>query len=100
MPGRRSRFFLHVAAELETHGGEHLGGKFVFTTRSEALIKRRAEYGGGSAGLDGGEDGPAAFAGIRDASGKALESGLIEERNRGQVEQPGSDDAAAAPDFG
>src|SRR5215471_13354444 len=89
-----------VTAKLKPHGGKKLGGKIVFAARCEALIERSGEDRRGGGGLDGGEDGPAAFAGVGNAAAEALERRLIEKRNGREVEQPGSDNTAAAPDFG
>jgi hypothetical protein len=63
-----SGFFLDVAAELKPHGGENLGGEITFAARSEALKERRREDGRRSSGFDRCENGPAAFARIRDAA--------------------------------
>src|SRR5882724_1950163 len=93
-------FLFEVTAELETHGGKNFCGEVVFTARSEALVERSGEHGRRSGGLDGGQDGPAAFAGVGDAAGKTLERRLIEKGDGGEVEQPGGDNAATAPDFG
>src|SRR5712692_4539861 len=97
---RRSRFLFRVTTELEAHGGKNFGSELPFGARSEALVEGFAEHGGGRSGLDGGENGPAAFAGVGDAAGEALEGRLLEKRDGGEIEEPGSDDAAAAPDFG
>jgi len=43
---------------------------------------------------------PAAFTGIGDAAGETLELRLFEKRDGGEIEEPGSHDAAATPDFG
>src|SRR5690242_21638441 len=93
-------FFLDMAAELEAEGGQNFSREVIFTAGSKELVKGGAEYGRGSRGFDSGEDGPAAFAGIGDAAGVTLECRLFEKRNRGEVEQPGGDHRAAAPDFG
>src|SRR6266849_373057 len=97
---RRSRFLFRVTAELKTHGRQNLACEVSFASGQKALVQRFGEDGRWSAGLDGGEYCPPAFAGIRDAAGEALEGGLLEKRDGGEIEQPGSDDAAAAPDFG
>src|SRR6266481_1289077 len=93
-------FLFDVPAELETHGGENFSGKVVFAARNEALVQRCSENRSRRRGFDGGEHGPAAFAGIGDAAGEAFELRLFEKRDGGEVEEPGSDDAAATPDFG
>src|SRR6266851_2143216 len=96
----RTRFLFRVTTELEAHGGKNFGSELPFGARSEALIESFAEHRRGRPGLDGGENGPAAFAGVGDTAGEALESGLLEKRDGGEIEEPGSDDATAAPDFG
>src|ERR1700722_13134849 len=92
-------FFLYVAAKLKAHGGQNLGCKIGFTARGEALVERFGEHRGRRAGFDGGKNGPTTFAGVRDFAGEFFEFGRIEKRNGGKVEEPGSDYAAAAPDF-
>ena len=76
------------------------GGEIIFTARCEPLEERRGKNRRGCGGFDGRENGPAAFAGIRDAARKTFERWLLQERDGGKIEQPGSDHAAAAPDFG
>ena len=61
-------FFLDVTAKLKAEGGQNFPGEIIFPARREALIKRCAEYGRRSCGLDCGEDRPAAFAGIGDTA--------------------------------
>src|SRR5260370_38184988 len=97
---RRSRFLFRVTTELEAHGGKNFGSELPFGARSEALIESFAEHRRGRPGLDGGENGPAAFAGVGDAAGEALESGLLEKRDGGEMQEPGRHEAAAAPDYG
>src|SRR5438309_10358058 len=91
---------LNVPAELKTHGRQNFGPKIVFAARSETLVERGGKDGGGRGGFNRGENGPAAFAGIGNAAGKAFERGLLKQRNGGESQQPGSDDAAATPHFG
>src|SRR5712675_2132201 len=97
---RRSRFLFRVAAELEAHGRQNLGGKVAFASRQESLVERFGEHGSRRARLDAGENGPAAFARIGDAAGETLESRLLEQGNGSEIKQPGCDNAAAPPDFG
>src|SRR5216684_2438912 len=94
-----SGLLFDVPAELEAHRRQNFCRKIVFAARSKPLKERRGQHGRRRGGFDGGEDGPATLAGIGDAAGKALESGLVEQGNGGQIEQPGSDNAAAAPHF-
>src|SRR6266436_307750 len=97
IPG--SGLLFRVTAELKTHGRQQLGGEFAFTSRRETFIERFGKHGSGGAGLDAGDNRPAAFTGIRHSARKTLEGRLLEKRDSGQVEQPGGNDAAAAPDF-
>src|SRR5438876_679017 len=94
-----ARFFFDVSAELKAHGGQNFGREIILAARREPLEQRRRQHRGGSSRFDGGENGPAPFAGVGDAAGKAFESWLIEKRNSSQVEKPRCDYAAAAPDF-
>ncbi len=50
--------------------------------------------------LDRRHDGPAALPRIVDEARIARQLGVFRQRHRGQVEEPGADDAAAAPDLG
>src|SRR6266436_7951078 len=83
LPGKSGRidlmagFLFDVPAELETHGGENFSGKVVFAARNEALVQRCSENRSRRRGFDGGEHGPAAFAGIGDAAGEAFELRLF-----------------------
>src|SRR5712664_300997 len=75
---RRSRFLFRVAAELEAHGRQNLGGKVAFAPRQEPLVQRFGEHGSGRARLDAGENGPATFAGIGDSAGETFEGRLLQ----------------------
>ena len=97
---RNELFLFLVAAELVAEGGEELVAEVGFAARAEAVVEGGAEHGGGDGFVDGGVDGPAAFAGVGDAAGEVAEVGAFEQGGGGEVEQPGGDDAAAAPDFG
>src|ERR1700687_4519784 len=81
-----SGFLFGVTAELKAHSRQNFGGEFTFASRQKALIERFAQHGSGGAGFNGGENGPAAFAGIGDAAGETVERGLLEKRNSGKVE--------------
>src|SRR6267378_8626636 len=84
----RSRFLFRVAAELEAHGRQNLGGEVAFASRQESFVERFGEHGSGCARLDAGENGPPAFAGIGDAARETLESRLLEQGSGGQIKQP------------
>ena len=89
-----------VSAEAESHGGEEFVLEVGLAAGAEALVEGRGENGHGNGFVDGGFDGPAAFAGIGDAAFEFGEGRVFHERGGGEVEQPGGDDAAAPPDFG
>src|SRR3989442_15021201 len=90
---------LNVPAELKTHGRQNFGPKIVFAARSETLVERGGKDGGGRGGFNRGENGPAAFAGIGNAAGKAFERGLLKQRNGGEIQEPGRDGPAPTPPF-
>src|SRR5437660_8571388 len=92
-------FFFDVSAELKAHGGQNFGREIIFAARREPLEQRCRQYRRWRSGLDGRENGPPSFGGIRNAAGKAFERRLVEKGDGGQVEQPRRDNAAAAPDF-
>src|SRR3989442_15810253 len=91
---------LNVPAELKTHGRQNFGPKIVFAARSETLVERGGKDGGGRGGFNRGENGPAAFAGIGNAAGKAFERGLLKQRNGGENPPPGNGETAATPHLG
>ena len=61
-----SRLRLDMAAELVAHGGQQLVGEAFLFARAEAGVERGRQHIGRHRLLDGGVDGPAAFAGILD----------------------------------
>ena len=79
-------FLFLVATELVAEGGEELVAEVGFAARAEAIEEGSAEDGGGHGFVDGGFDGPAAFAGVGDAAGELAEVGAFEERGGGKVE--------------
>src|ERR1700685_3117408 len=90
---------LEVAAELKAHGGKQLVREIRLTARGEPLVQSRGENRCRHGLVNRCLYGPAPFAGIGDAAGELRQSRILDERNRGKVEQPGSDYAAAAPDL-
>src|SRR3989442_6223857 len=90
---------LNVPAELKTHGRQNFGPKIVFAARSETLVERGGKDGGGRGGFNRGENGPAAFAGIGNAAGKAFERGLLKQRNGGEIPPTRNGEAAAKAHF-
>src|SRR6267154_2994859 len=83
-----SGLLFDVPTELEAHRRQNFCRKIIFAARSKPLKERCGQNGCGRGGFDGREDSPAAFAGIGNAAGKALESRLIKQGNGGQIEQP------------
>jgi hypothetical protein len=57
-------FLFLVAAELVAEGGEELVAEVGFAARAEAIEEGSAKDGGGNGFVDGGLDGPTAFAGV------------------------------------
>src|SRR5258708_13250332 len=86
----RSSLLFRVPAELKAHGGQNLGGKVAFPSRQETLVQRFRKHRGGSARLDAGKNGPAAFAGIGNAARETLEGSLLDQTNGLTVAQPHS----------
>src|SRR5271154_7419721 len=86
-----------MSAECEAHGAEHFVGVGIFSAGTEARIHRCAEDGNGYAFIDGGVEGPASFAGVRDLAGELLELGIGEQGLRGEVEKPTGDDGSTTP---
>src|SRR5436853_4403797 len=70
---------------------------FPYTTLFRSLVEGGAEHVGGDGFINGGLDGPAAFAGIGDLAGELRQGRVVEQGGGGQVEQPRGDDAAAPP---
>src|SRR5271155_4544316 len=92
--------FFQMAAELEAHGGQNLGSEVGLAARRKARVERFGEHRSGRTGFDARENRPATFAGVRNFTAEFIELGRVQERDGGEVEQPGSDDAATTPDFG
>ena len=76
-----------------------LSAKSSSSPRGEARVQRRREHRGRNADVDRGGGRPAALAGVGDATCEPLERRRVVQRLRGQVEEPGADDAAAPPDL-
>ena len=68
--------------------------------RSEARVQRGRQRGGGDADLDRGDRRPPALARVGDPALVVVQRRGRVQRLGGQIEQPRSDDAAAAPDLG
>src|SRR4051812_46364294 len=78
---------LPVAAKTGTHRRENLFRKGVLLARPESSKQRGGEHLRRYRLVDGGVDGPAAFAGILDKAGIGIERMIFRERRRGQIEQ-------------
>ncbi len=66
----------------------------------EPLIQGGGDDGGGHTFLDGGQHRPAALTGIGHPTAKFVQLGRAGQCVGNQVDQPGSDHRAAAPDLG
>src|SRR5690242_1085404 len=89
---------LDVPSEALAHGREQLVGEARVLARAEAGVEGGRQDVGRHGFLDRGVEGPAALAGIRDEAREVVELLVAGQRLRGQVEEPGRDHAAAAPD--
>src|SRR5215468_11170157 len=92
--------FFHVSAERVTHGREHFTGEVRFATRAEALIECRSQNMGWHCFVDGSFDCPPSFARVRNPTRETQKAWILNEGGCRQIEQPGSNDAAAPPHFG
>src|SRR2546428_1970377 len=88
---------LDVAAELVAHRREHLLRKGVPLARAEARIEGSGEDVAGDGLLDRRHDRPPPLAGVRDDARIVRERRVLGQRLRREVEEPGADDGAAAP---
>src|SRR2546427_8280033 len=88
---------LDVAAELVAHRREHLLGKGVRLARAEARIEGGGEDVAGDGLLDRRHDRPPPLAGVRHDASVVRERRVLGQRLRREVEEPGADDGAAAP---
>src|SRR5215472_1270607 len=93
------RGFFEMSAELETHRREQLVLIIRLAARTKALIERGGEHRHRYGLVDGGLDRPAPFSGVGHAACKLLQVGIFHQCRGRQVEQPGCNDAAAAPHF-
>src|SRR5207245_5770805 len=72
----------------------------MLSTRTKPRKKRRREDVGRYGFVNGRLHGPPAFAGILDKAGISIKARISREGGSREVEEPGRDDAAAAPHFG
>src|SRR5262245_31470336 len=96
----RLALLLEMSAEPQSHRRLDLLRVVGLAARGEAAVERGAQHGRGHALVDGGGGRPAALSRVRHTPGELGELRILRERLRGQVEQPGRDDAAAPPDLG
>src|SRR4051794_37842861 len=94
------RRLLEVPAEGEAHRRQDLVRELVLVARGEAREQRRGQPRRRHALVDRRVRRPAALARVRHPARELLELRALDERGRGEVEQPRADDAAAPPDLG
>src|SRR4029453_11180546 len=97
--GRSGRALLAVATELEPLGGEDPAGEVVPAPRAEPLVEGRGQDVGGDAELDGDLGGPPPPPGGGAPAVVLAQVGIVEERPGGQVDEPGPDHGAPAPEL-
>src|SRR5262245_2791970 len=93
------RALLQMAAERLPHRGEDTVAPLGLAAGGEAVEERRGKHRGRHALLDRGLHRPPAFAGIAHATGVLVEIRGLMQRLRREIEQPGSDYGAAAPEL-
>ena len=69
--------FFEVATELVAHRREQFVGEFGLAAGAEPFVKRRRQDMGRHGFIDGGLDGPAPFAGIRDPAAEVCQGGSL-----------------------
>jgi hypothetical protein len=89
-----------MAAELVSHGREQLVRKVGLPARGKPFVQGRGQHGGRHGFIDRGLDRPAPLARVGNAARKTGQRRIGQQGLGRQVQQPGSDHAAAAPDFG
>src|SRR5690242_3639285 len=89
-----------MAAKLLPHRRQHFLRKRVLLARAEAHKQGGREHVHGNGFVDGSFDGPAAFAGILHEARIFRKGRILYQCHGCEVEQPGTDHAAATPDFG
>ena len=90
---------LQMAAEGLPHRREDAVAELGLAARGEAVEERGREDRDGHTLVDRRSNRPAALPGIAHAAGIRVEHGRLVQRLRGQVEQPGRDHRAAAPEL-
>src|SRR4249919_2370709 len=67
-----------MAAELVTHRREQFVGEFRLAAGAEAFVERGRQHMGRHGFIDGGLDGPAPFAGIRDPAAEVCQGWVFD----------------------
>jgi hypothetical protein len=88
-----------VATKLISHRRQETIRKVVFSAGAEPLKERRSQDRRRGCALDGRMGRPPPLAGIRHATGKLLQVGLLGQRFRREIEEPRANDASASPHF-
>src|SRR5262245_54328874 len=93
------RRLLQMPTKLVAHGREQLIGVIRFAARAKPLEKGGGQHVGRHALIYGGLDRPAAFAGVGYPPPEFRQCGIPDQGCGREIEQPGGDDGAAAPDL-
>src|SRR5205823_9818027 len=97
--GLLCRGWFYVATELLSHRRENFFGESVLLARAETRKQRGGEHVHGHGFIDGCLDGPASLAGILHEPAVLGKSRILNQCHGREIEQPGTDYAAATPHF-
>src|ERR1700733_8368723 len=88
-----------MTAKLVAHRRQKFIREVGLTARTETLIKRHSQHRSRNSLIDPGLDRPSSFARIRDSTAKLRHLRILQQRSRGQVQQPRSNDTPTPPNF-
>src|ERR1700739_2553746 len=95
-----SGLLLLVPAELIAHRRQDLVGEVTEPARLKPLVQGCGDDRGGDALVDGGRARPPSLAGVGHPAFVVIQGRGLDEGGRDQVDEPGADHRAAAPDLG
>src|SRR5580704_309795 len=99
VPSLLQRFLL-MTAESQTHRRQKLPLKIRVASGAESFVERCGQYRRGHTRVDRGLDRPASLPGVGYVARESLQPRVGYQCGGREIEQPGGDDAAPAPNFG